>query len=80
MPKNLQINILHLRNYCCQEHMTRVHRVMVLVFGLFSVRIDTAEHAVVPEYVCIVLTKTELEHVISRGNGVSIHVNSLPVT
>lgn len=60
--------------------MTRVHRVMVLVFGPFSVRIGTAEHVVAPVCACIVLTKTELERVISRENGVSFHVGSLPVT
>lgn len=60
--------------------MTRVHRVMALVFGPFSVRIDTAEHVVAPVCACIVLTKTELERVISRENGVSFHVGSLPVT
>lgn len=71
--------LLQWKNCCCQEHKTIVHLAMVLVFVLFSRRVDTTVHVVDQEFFYIALTNLLLAVVINHENDFLTQVNFLLV-
>lgn len=78
--KNWFVENAYLRKYCCRAHMTTIHRVMVVVFDLFSAHTDTTVNVFSAKFSCIDSSNSVFSVVKCHWNGCSIDVDSSPAT